>query len=271
MIYFDNAATGGFKPRAVTDATHNIIRYLSANPGRSGHRLSVTGAQIVSDTRKELSELFCSSPERVVFTKNCTEALNVAIYGLVSQGMHVITTIYEHNSVLRPLFLLKEKGIISLDVVMPSLDKPIDEIIEEKITPNTGLIVTTATSNVTGENLPVNKIGEAAKRHGVSYVVDGAQAGGHMPISVNGSGISALALAGHKGLYGIMGSGVLILSDETSVCPTFVGGTGSESFNLKQPATYPDALECGTLNLPAIAALLEGTRYVKNNLKNISL
>ena len=91
-----------------------------------------------------------------------------------------------------------------------------------------------------------------------------------MPISVKGSGISALALAGHKGLYGIMGSGVLILSDETSVCPTFVGGTGSESFNLKQPATYPDALECGTLNLPAIAALLEGTRYVKNNLKTFA-
>ena len=108
MIYFDNAATGGFKPRAVTDSAHNVIRYLSANPGRSGHRLSLTGAEIVYETRKVLGEIFEANPDRVIFTKNCTEALNIAIYGLCKKDMHVITTIYEHNSVLRPLVKLSE-------------------------------------------------------------------------------------------------------------------------------------------------------------------
>ena len=119
MIYFDNAATGGFKPRAVTDAVENVTRYLSANPGRSAHRLSITGADIVYNTRAEISKTFNCQPERVIFTKNCTESLNLAIFGTLKVGGHIITTVYEHNSVLRPLTALQNKGLISLDVVKP--------------------------------------------------------------------------------------------------------------------------------------------------------
>lgn len=270
MIYLDNAATGGFKPRAVSEAVESVLRFLSANPGRSGHRLSITGAKIIEECREVLSNTFNCSSERVIFTKNCTEALNVAIFGAVKKGDHVITTIYEHNSVLRPLFKLKETGMISLDIVAPSLDKNILQAIKAKICDKTRIIITTALSNVTGEELPIFEIGALAKEKNITYIVDGAQAGGHIPISVNDSGISLLALAGHKGLYGIMGSGVLILADNVDIEPLLFGGTGSESFNLFQPSTYPEKLEAGTLNLPAISALYHGVRYITENITNFA-
>lgn len=270
MIYLDNAATGGFKPRAVTDATETVLRFLSANPGRSGHRLSITGAKIVEDCRDILSQTFLCSPERVIFTKNCTEALNLAIFGAVCKNSHVITTVYEHNSVLRPLFKLKESGVISLDIVAPSVEKSIVDCIQEKICDKTRMIVTTAVSNVTGEQLPIDKIGKIAKQNRITYVVDGAQGAGHIPLSVKDTGISLLAVAGHKGLYGIMGSGALILADDVDIEPLIYGGTGSESFNVHQPTTYPEKLEAGTLNLPAISALYHGVRYVKDNMSNFS-
>lgn len=270
MIYLDNAATGGFKPRAVTDASESVLRFLCANPGRSGHRLSITGATIVEECRDIISQTFHSSQDRVIFTKNCTEALNVAIFGTVKQGDHVITTVYEHNSVLRPLFRLKELGVISLDVVAPTPNVDVLESIKEKICPKTKVIVTTAVSNVTGEELPVYSIGKLAKEHGLIYIVDGAQGGGHIPLSVKDTGISLIALAGHKGLYGIMGSGVLVMADNVNVEPLIFGGTGSESFNVYQPNSYPEKLEAGTLNLPAISALYHGVRYVNTNMANFS-
>ena len=270
MIYFDNAATGGFKPRAVTDAAESVLRFLCANPGRSGHRLSLAGAKIISDCRDIFASTFYCQPDRVIFTKNCTEALNLAIFGIINQGDHVITTVYEHNSVLRPLFYLKKQKVITLDVVAPQKDKSIDECIKERIKNDTRVIVTTAVSNVTGEQLPLLKIGQIAKERGIFYVVDGAQGGGHIPLSLDRTGISLLALAGHKGLYGIMGSGVLLIADGVSVRPLIHGGTGSESFNLYQPDTYPERLEAGTHNLPAIASLTEGVRFISANMKNFS-
>ncbi len=266
MIYFDNAATGGFKPRAVTDAAQTVIRYLCANPGRSGHRLSVTGADIVYKTRLALAKTFNASPERVIFTKNCTEALNQAIFGSLKIGGHIITTVYEHNSVLRPLSALQKKGLITLDVVKPSIEKDLVTCLKEKITPSTYLIIATGVSNVTGEKLPITQISSLCFERGILYLCDGAQAGGHIPIDVKKHNISMLALAGHKGLYGIMGSGVLIINDDVELEPLIYGGTGSESFNLNQPLCYPERLESGTLNLPAIAALKEGVDYVSANL-----
>ena len=271
MVYFDNAATGGFKISAVTDAAQTVLKYLCANPGRSGHRLSLAGLNIVNETRDALAQTFNAKSERVIFTKNCTEALNMAIFGSLKDGGHVITTIFEHNSVLRPLFTLKDKGLIDLDVVEPQLNKPLNLLIEEKINPSTYLIVATSVSNVTGYELPIEEIGAVAKKHGILFLVDGAQGGGHVPIDMKKNNISFLALAGHKGLGGIMGSGALIIDDQTDLEPMLFGGTGSETFNLTQPQCYPERLEAGTLNLPAIAALNEGIRHVNKNLKNFSL
>lgn len=268
MIYLDNAATGGFKPRAVYDAMTTVARYLSANPGRSGHRLSVTGAKIVWSCRELLADFFNCSPERAVFTKNCTEAINTAIFGTLKKNKKVITTTFEHNSVLRPLTHLKDEGLISLDIVAPTDGKPLPLCIKEKMTPDVYLVIATAVSNVTGEHMPIKRIGELCKSRGVLFLVDGAQGGGHVSLNMKENNIDMLALAGHKGLYGITGSGALLLSDNVDVSPLIYGGTGTESHSLSQPENYPERLESGTLNLPAIAALCEGMRYVKKNFDN---
>ncbi len=270
MIYLDNAATGGFKPHSVIDCANTTIRYLSANPGRSAHRLSVVGMQTIVNTRNAFAQYFSCTSDRVIFTKNCTEALNVAIFGTLKVGGHVITTVYEHNSVLRPLNALKEKGLISLDVVAPYGEKDILSAIKEKIKDNTYMIVCTAVSNVTGLQLPIGDIGKLAKEHALIFLVDGAQGGGHIHLDIKEQNISMLALAGHKGLCGIMTSGVLIIEDNLDVEPLIYGGTGSESFNLSQPLCYPERLESGTLNLPAIASLFEGLRHVMTNRENFS-
>jgi len=270
MIYFDNAATGGFKPRAVTDGAETVIRYLLANPGRSGHRLAITGAKALLECRTTVGEFFNASPEKVIFTKNCTEALNAAIFGSLRRGGHVITTVYEHNSVLRPLTYLKNNGDITLDIVSPEPNKSLFQAIKEKINPKTYLVVTNAVSNVTGEQTPFFEIGKLCKENGLLFLVDGAQAGGHIPIDIKECNISYLALAGHKGLSGIMGSGVLIIDDFSDLNPFIMGGTGSESFNLSQPLCYPERLESGTINLPAVVALNEGVKFVRKNLTNFS-
>lgn len=265
MIYFDNAATGFFKPQSVIDAVSTVVKYLSANPGRSGHRLSVAGANTVNNAREVFAQYFNASFDRVVFTKNCTEALNYAILGSLKKGGHVITTIYEHNSVLRPLTMLNKRGDIELSIVAPTKDMPIEKVIENAIKPNTYMIVCSSASNVTGQILPIEKIGEIAFRNKLLFLVDGAQGGGHFPILVKDMHISFLALACHKGLYGIMGGGALILADDVDLTPVITGGTGSESLNLDQPLCYPDRLESGTLNLPSIAGALEGAKYIKSH------
>ncbi len=266
MIYLDNAATGGYKPRTVIDAYETVIKYLSANPGRSGHRLAVTGAEIVYSCREKAARFFDCNPDRVVFTKNCTEALNTAIFGTLKRGGKIITTIFEHNSVLRPLYFLKEQSLIDLDIVKPDAQRNIAQAIENKITKNTYLIIATAINNVTGQLLPIDKIGEIAKKYGVMFLVDGAQGAGHIPLSLKKQNISMLALAGHKGLYGIMGSGLLCFNDDITIRPICFGGTGTNSFSQTMGDTYPEMLEAGTLNLPAIASLKEGLEYVKKNI-----
>ncbi|MBO4252060.1 MAG: aminotransferase class V-fold PLP-dependent enzyme [Clostridia bacterium] len=266
MIYFDNAATGGFKVHAALSAATSVIKFLSANPGRSAHRLSATGAKIVAECREVLANGFNADPSRVIFTKNCTEALNTAIFGLPLSG-RVITTVAEHNSVLRPLYKLARDGKITLEI-LPVKDM-ISRLKSQNLT-DVSAIVTTAVSNVTGESLPIEEIGEIAGRNGLFYIVDGAQGGGHIPLSVKGHNISCLALAGHKGLGGIMGSGALILHDGTDISPFTFGGTGIDTFNVDMPNDLPERLEAGTLNLPAIASLLEGARFTFKNFANFA-
>ena len=270
MIYFDNAATGGFKPRAVYEAAEAVIKYLSANAGRSGHRLSVAGEKIVCGCREFLAEAFSASPDRVIFTKNCTEALNLAIFGTVKDGGDVITTVYEHNSVLRPLTHLSKTGKINLEIVAPKEGENVAEAVAKKLTDKTCLVAVTAASNVTGKALPVGLIGALCAKRGVPFLCDGAQAAGHIPLSIKKQNISMLAVPAHKGLYGIMGAGALIFSDDTEIKPLLYGGTGSESYNLDQPSIYPERLEAGTLNLPAIAAFKEGAEYSLKNEENFA-
>ena len=270
MIYLDNAATGGFKPSAVLEVAQNVLKYLSANPGRSGHRLSITGAELVYRSRKTVSSAFNCPTERVIFTKNCTEALNMAIFGVLKKGDHVITTIYEHNSVLRPLYQLQRNGIISLDIVSGGENYDVVSQIAEKIIPQTKLIAVTSASNVTGEVMPIERIGVLAKNNGVKFLVDGAQGAGHVDIDMKKQNISILTLACHKGLYGIMGSGILAFDEDTEISPYTFGGTGIDTFNTFQPDDYPERLESGTLNLPAISAISEGVEYAVTNLNNFS-
>ena len=267
MIYFDNAATGGFKTQSVLDAVNNATKYLLANPTRSGHRLALTGARIIYECRENIAKFFDCTPDRVIFTKNCTEALNLAIFGTLKKGGHIITTVYEHNSVLRPLYHLKNLGLIELDIVKP-IKNCFLQAIEKQIKKNTYLVITTSISNVNGESVDIKNIGELCKKNNILYLVDGAQGGGHIPLSMKTDMFNMLCLAGHKGLYGIMGSGVLIVDEKINLSPLIFGGTGTDSFSLIQPEIYPEKLEAGTLNLPAISALNEGVKYIANNINN---
>lgn len=263
LIYLDHAATGGNKAPSVMSAVLAAMR-CCANPGRSGHKLSLAAAERVFACRELLSSLFCGySFERVVFTKNCTEALNLAILGTLKQGDHAVTTCLEHNSVLRPLEALKRAGVIEYDVAPLTNGRLLPETLAELIKPNTRMAVVTAASNVTGEAPPLAKIKKLLPEN-VLFVVDGAQGAGHLPLSMKEQGLDALALAGHKGMGGIQGAGALLFSGRMEISPILFGGTGSESFDLGMPAFYPDRLESGTLSYPAVCSLYEGALLVKS-------
>lgn len=264
VIYMDNAATGGFKPDTVVNATTAALK-TCANPGRSGHKLSLACAERVFNVRKLLAEFFnAPSSDRVIFTKNCTEALNIAILGTLGAGDKVVTTVAEHNSVLRPLFYLKSRGV---NVVTVGLDQNGEIDVPSLISAAKGAtaVVVTLASNVTGASPDI-----AAIRRGISketlLICDGAQACGHINIDMKELGIDALAVAGHKGMLGIQGSGALIMSGRFTPAPITFGGTGSESNNLNMPDFYPDRLESGTISYPAIVSLGEGALYLKSHL-----
>ena len=264
MVYLDNAATTFPKPECVTQAVLRGMR-LSANPGRSGHLMSRRASEEVFAVRKKAAEFFGASPDRVIFTQNCTQSLNTAINGLVRQGDHVITSSLEHNSVMRVLHRLQKDGVITYDTaqVYEGDDERTLASFEEKIRKNTSVIVCTHASNVFGSVLPVEKIGMLAKGYGLKFIVDGAQSAGVLPIDIKKMNIDALCIPGHKGLYGAMGTGLLILSERCSMRPLIFGGTGSESLNPDQPDIYPDRLESGTLNLPGIMSIGAGIDFVE--------
>ncbi len=262
MIYFDNAATGGRKPDSVLTAVNAAIK-VCANPGRSGHKLSLACARLVQDCRNALNEFFEGYGfERVVFTKNCTEALNVAIFGVLKKGDHVVTTCMEHNSVLRPLEHLKKAGVITYDVCpLEQTGNIAPQALASLIKPNTRMAIVTTASNVTGAAPPIEKI-RAALPNRILLLCDGAQGGGHLPISMRKQGVDLLTLAGHKGMLGIQGSGALLFSPRVEPTPLLYGGTGSMSVSLDMPDFYPDGLEAGTLSFPAVLSLLEGVRHL---------
>ncbi|MBQ9729571.1 MAG: aminotransferase class V-fold PLP-dependent enzyme [Clostridia bacterium] len=269
MIYLDNAATGGRKPDAVLSAVRSAI-VVSANPGRSGHKLSLALATQVLNCRKELSNFFSGyGYERVVFTKNCTEALNLALLGTLEEGDHVVVTCLEHNSVLRPLHHLNKTRGVSYSVC-PLTNGEIDpEKLLSLITARTRAVVVTAASNVTGVLCPLREIGNKLPEN-VLFFCDGAQGAGHFPISMQDYKIDVLTLAGHKGLMGIQGSGALLFSPRVQPKPVLFGGTGTTSHLLEMPDFYPDCLEAGTLSYPAVISLLEGVRFLKGNMPKLA-
>ena len=272
MIYFDNAATGGQKPDTVLTAVSSAVK-VCANPGRSGHKLSLSCAMQVENCRIALDGFFDGYGfDRVVFTKNCTEALNIALLGTLQQGNHVVLSCMEHNSVLRPLERLRKQGMITYDIC-PLQGEGARAYLSPKdilslLKPTTKAVIITAASNVTGYAPDLTAIRKILPDH-VLLFCDGAQGGGHLPLKMKGAGMDVLTIAGHKGMLGIQGSGALLFSDRITPTPLLYGGTGSMSLSLDMPDFYPDCLEAGTLSFPAILSLLEGVRYLTLHQKEI--
>ncbi|MBR7161078.1 MAG: aminotransferase class V-fold PLP-dependent enzyme, partial [Clostridia bacterium] len=269
MIYFDNAATTYPKPPSVINEMTRCIKEYGGNPGRSGHRLSLAAAEAVFDVRTAIAEFFgIHKPENVIFTANCTGALNLAVSGIARKGDHFLISDLEHNSVLRTVSnLCKERGM-SFDVfhTLASDDAVLNEI-EKKIRPNTKAVVATHASNICPRILPIAKIGALCRRRNVLYIVDAAQSAGIYDISIMRDGISVLCAPGHKGLYGPQGSGFAAFSDDfdfSRLKPSAYGGNGKNSAELGMGYEPPDSYETGTLATPAIVGLGEGIRFVKS-------
>lgn len=266
IVYMDNAATSWPKPPCVADSIVNFINEVGANPGRSAHRLSIESGRIVYTAREAIAELFGTpDPLRVVFGLNVTEALNLAIRGLLSSGDHVITSSLEHNSMMRPLRAMEKEGV-EITVVQCSKEGLLDPAdIERAIRPNTTLIALNHASNVVGTLLPVSEVGHIARKHGLLFLVDAAQTGGAYPIDVQSFSIDLLAFTGHKSLLGPMGTGGLIVGERVDTArmkPLKRGGTGSYSEHEEQPDFLPDIYESGTPNMVGLAGLNAGVRWI---------
>jgi cysteine desulfurase/selenocysteine lyase len=262
-IYFDNAATSWPKPSAVRAALSDYFGEAGGNPGRSGHRMSIAAARIVENAREVLANLFhANDPSRVVFTQNATHALNLALYGLLHPGDHVVTTSMEHNSVMRPLRHLETLGV-ELTVVACNADGMLDlNSVRRALRPGTRLLVTTHGSNVVGTLAPVGALAALAREQGILYLVDAAQTVGSVPVDVQEMGLDLLAFSGHKGLLGPTGTGGLYIREGVALAPLMRGGTGSDSASETQPEFLPDAYESGTLNVAGIAGLAAGVRFL---------
>lgn len=264
-IYFDNAATSWPKPPEVHAAMQKYMRKIGANPGRSGHRLSVEAARIIFDSREKLAQLFnVDDPLRIVMTKNATEGLNIAISGLLKPGDHVITSSMEHNSVMRPLRAKERRGV-SLTVIPCDKTGMIDPgQISAAIKKNTKAIFMTHASNVTGTIMPIADIGCIARECGLVFCVDAAQTAGCYPIDVEAMNIDLLAFTGHKSLFGPSGTGGLYIREglEKRIEPLCIGGTGSRSEVEEQPDFMPDRYEAGTPNTVGIAGLQAGVDFI---------
>jgi cysteine desulfurase / selenocysteine lyase len=266
MIYFDNAATSWPKPPGVAEAMVHFIDEVGANPGRAGHRRAVEAGRIVYNAREAVAELFnAPDPLRIAFGLNVTEALNLALRGLLRPGDHVITSSMEHNSVMRPLRALEREGI-EVMVVQCSPEGFLDPAdVEAAIRPHTRMVVLNHASNVVGTLLPVAEVGRICRRHDLLFLVDAAQTGGAYPVDVQADAIDLLGFTGHKSLGGPMGTGGLIVGervDEKRMEPLKRGGTGSRSEREEQPDFMPDMYESGTPNAVGLAGLEVGVRWV---------
>ena len=265
IIYLDNAATSFPKPPCVYERMEKFLREESANPGRSGHRMSVEAEASVERSRSILAKFFgVKNSSRIAFTLNCTDALNMAIKGVVREGDHVITSVMEHNSVLRPLHGLEEDKIITLTKIKPDSEtflNPAD--VKKALTPKTRLVVLTHAPNVTGAIQPIREIGKIVREAGALCLVDAAQTAGAVPIDVEKDFVDLLAFPGHKSLLGPTGTGGLYVSERVEkITPWREGGTGMGSEKPTHPEEFPYVLEGGTPNTVGIVGLAEGLKFV---------
>lgn len=266
MIYLDNAATSFPKPEIVYKTMDEFLRAKGGNPGRGSHSLALAARETVEETRRLIARLI-NAPEmnRVIFTLNCTDALNLGLKGLLRPGNHVITSCIGHNSLVRPLRKLEQQGA-QVTRVPPSSETGVLSAvdIEASITKDTKLIVVTHASNVTGVIQPIEEYGIIARRHHIIFMVDAAQTAGKYPIDVEASKIDLLAFSGHKGLFGPPGTGALYIGNRVDLDSLREGGTGSYSEDENQPTILPDKFESGTLNSVGISGLGAGLKYIFN-------
>ena len=264
MIYLDNAATSFPKPKRVYERMDQFLREEAANPGRSGHRLSVEAEAKVVQARSLLAKFFgAKNPERMIFTLNCTDSLNIAIKGALHDGDHVITTVLEHNSVLRPLNALETAKKITVTKVRPSKDGLVDpNEIKKAFQSNTKLVVLTHASNVIGTIEPIREVGRLVRERGALFLVDAAQTAGVLSIDVERDFIDLLAFPGHKALYGPPGTGGLYVGERAKLVPWREGGTGFNSESQVHPDVFPFVLEGGTPNSVGIVGLKEGVEFI---------
>lgn len=265
IYYFDNSATSEPKPKEVYEAVKESLEKYNINPGRSGYRKSIDVGRKIFEVREKVSKFFnLKNSLNVAFTANATEALNFAIQGSIKNKSHVITSNFEHNSVLRPLFYLKDKR----DVELTFIDR-YDEI-EKNIKSNTKAIVINHISNVNGTIQDIKKIGEICKKYNILFILDASQSAGYVDIDMERDNIDILCITGHKSLYGIQGIGAICIKDNIEIEPILEGGTGSFSKLSRQPKDMPEKLEAGTLNTPGILSLGAGIDYInKKGLENI--
>ena len=267
MIYLDNGATTFPKPASVTSSVNKALRYFSANPGRGGHKMAIKASEIVYNTRLKAASMFgVNDPSRIIFTNNCTTALNTVIKGVLNSGDHVVISSLEHNAVLRPVEKMKKLGVsYSIADVVENDDEITIDNFRNEIRENTKLVVCTSASNVFGIKPPYERICALCHQYGILTCVDAAQGGGVFDYNLSDSSIDYLCLAGHKGLYGPMGTGMLIVNCDTIPDSLTEGGTGSNSADYSQPMILPDRFESGTVNFPGIYGLGAGIDFVKKH------
>ena len=265
MIYLDNAATSRFKPKCVLDALIFDVTH-SANSGRAGHDEAIDKSIRIQKCREYLLSVFGASDEySLIFTKNCTEALNLAIFGIVKGGERVLTGVNEHNSVLRPLYKLKQESKISLEIVKTNPLGRIDVKDVEKFATNADILVFGGACNVNGAICDIQSIADYCKNNGKILILDGAQSVPLIPLTLKSSGISMLACPGHKGLHGVQGTGFLIVRKDIKLSPLLYGGTGTFSSDVAPVVEMPDSFEAGTLFSGGIDALRQGAKWSFDN------
>lgn len=266
-VYLDNASTSFPKPKTVSDSIYNYLTNIGGNPGRSNHSNALESNRYLFLARETIANFFnFNKIENVIFTNNITSSLNTLVNGILKPGDHVITSSMEHNSVIRPLYNLKETIGIDLEIVSAKSNGIIDiDSISKAIKNNTKLVIITHASNITGSIQPIQKIGELCKKHNIFFILDSAQSAGVLEVDFKELNLNALAFTGHKSLLGPQGIGGFIIDDKLNeICnPYILGGTGSLSHSLLQPDFLPDKFESGTLNIPGIIGLYEGIKFIE--------